>query len=260
MKRKLFSFVLSFCFMGVVSANTIFWGQTGHRVVGEIAQKHLTKKAKKNLIKLLGKEGLAMVSTYGDDIKSDRSFDKFKPWHYINFNDDETIETATPNAKGDIVRGIEICIKKIKAESTPKEEKVMYLKLLVHFIGDLHQPLHIGRPGDKGGNDLKVKWFWKDSNLHRVWDSGMINSFGMTYSELSDNLDVFSANQIKEVQKGTVVDWMKDTRKMTKQVYQSAKNGDSLNYRYMYLHFDKVKRQLQKGGYRLAKVINDIFG
>lgn len=258
--------IVLFLLVIVFSVNTFandefFWGQTGHRVVGEIAYKNLTKKAKKNLEKLLTSEGLAMISTYADEIKSDRKYDKYKPWHYVNFKDGDTYATSKKNPKGDLITGIAKCKEVILNPNSSREDKIFYLKLLVHLVGDLHQPLHIGRAEDRGGNAIKVKWFWSSkTNLHSVWDTKMIESYNMTYSELSSNLNKFSKKQIDAIQKGSVLDWVNETRVLTMKVYNSAKEGQNLNYRYMYDHFDTVKKQLQKGGLRLAKVLNELFG
>lgn len=240
--------------------NEIVWGQTGHRVVGEIATLHLTKKAKKNLMKLIGKEGLAMMSTYADEIKSDRKYDRYKTWHYVNFKEGETYEESEKNPLGDLITGIKKCQEVIKDPKASKKTKIFHLKMLVHLVGDLHQPLHIGRAEDRGGNDIKVEWFWKRTNLHSVWDTKMIESFNMTYTELTTNLNTLSKAQVKAIQKGSVKDWVNETRVITMKVYNSAKKDEKLSYRYMYLHFDTVKSQLQKGGLRLAKVLNDLFG
>jgi len=124
----------------------------------------------------------------------------------------------------------------------------------------LHQPLHVGRVSDKGGNDFQVNWFNRGTNMHRVWDSQMIDSFNMTYSELASNTDMLSKAQIKELQKGTVVDWVNETKGLAQMVYNSAETGEKLSYRYMYDHFQTVRDQLQKGGIRLAKVLTDILG
>lgn len=253
----IFLFVSIFCYS---NDKDLFWGQTGHRVIGEIAQENLTKKAKRNIVKLLGKEGLAMLAMYADEIKSDRKYNKFSPWHYVNFKEGETYETSKKNPQGDLIQGIKKCKEIISDSNASKEDKIFYLKMLIHFIGDLHQPMHIGKAEDRGGNSIKVKWFRGNTNLHSVWDTKMIESFNMTYTELTSNLNKFSKNQRKEIQKGTVLDWVNETRVITMKVYDSAKVDENLSYRYMYDHFATVKTQLQKGGLRLAKVLNDLFG
>lgn len=260
MKRAILYLIICLFFTSVNASDDLLWGQTGHRVVGEIAYQHLTKKTRKNLTRLLGKEGLAMVSTYADEIKSDKKYNQFKPWHYVNFKDGETYDASDKNPKGDLIVGIKKCKEIILASDTSKEDKVFYLKLLVHLIGDLHQPLHVGRAEDKGGNSIRVKWFRSNTNLHSVWDTKMIESFGMAYSELSKNLNRFSSKEVKEIQKGSVLDWVAETREITMKVYASTEPNQNLSYRYMYDHFSTVKSQLQKGGLRLAKVLNELFG
>ncbi len=237
-----------------------FWGPTGHRATGQIAEKHLTKKARKKIKKLLKGQSLAFVSTYADQIKSDRKYDKYYTWHFVNMPFDKTYEASEKNPRGDIIMGISKCVEILKDTNSSDQDKAFFLKMLVHLIGDLHQPLHIGRAEDKGGNDIQVRWFNEGTNLHRVWDENMIEEWNMSYIELANNVEDLSKEQIKSIQKGSVLDWMRDTRKLTKPVYESAKVGEKLRYRYSYDHFPTVRKQLQKGGLRLAKLLNDIFG
>ncbi|MCF8715994.1 S1/P1 nuclease [Joostella atrarenae] len=254
-----FIFILAILFFQQSFANTPYWGKTGHRVVGEVAQQHIKNSTKRKIEKLLGGQSLAIVATYADDIKSDKRFRGFSPWHYVNFPFDKDYKDVTPSENGDIVMGIEKCISVIKDDNATQEDKVFYLKLLIHFIGDLHQPMHVGRGEDKGGNDIQVRWFGDGSNLHRVWDSDMIDSYGMSYSELANNLPVYSKAQQEAIIDGTLLDWVKESQQLAIKVYGSVEVGEKLGYNYMYDNFDTVRAQLEKGGLRLAKVLNDIF-
>ena len=239
--------------------NTPRWGATGHRVVGEIATKHLTKRTKRKLKKLLKGQSLAFASTYADEIRSDERYRKFSSWHYANLHLDETYEASDKNSNGDIITAIAYCKTVITDENSSQDDKAFYLKLLIHFIGDMHQPMHAGLAEDRGGNDFKVQWFGNDSNLHRVWDSEMIDQYDMSYLELAKNDDALSKTQIKEIQQGSVVDWFNDTHVLTTDVYKNTKEGDNLRYRYSYTYFNTVRKQLQIAGIRLAKVLNDIL-
>lgn len=240
--------------------NEEIWGPTGHRATGKIAENNLTKKAKRQINKLLQGESLAFVSTYADEIKSDREkFGKFYTWHYVNMPLDASYSNTQKNPKGDLITGIKECVAILKDDKSTVENKRFHLKMLVHLMGDLHQPLHIGQKEDKGGNSIQVQWHGKGSNLHRVWDENLINKWDMSYLELANNTKELSKKQIKTLQKGDVIDWMKDTHKLTKKVYKSAKSGDKLRYRYSYDYFPIVREQLQKGGLRLAKLLNEIF-
>lgn len=237
------------------------WGRTGHRATGEIAEEYLSKKTKKQIDQILNGQSLALVSTYGDDIKSDPAYRQYGPWHYVNMEEGQTAyseELADP--AGDLVLAIRKCVEVLKDKNASREDKEFYLKMLVHFIGDLHQPLHAGRGEDKGGNDIQVRWFGQGSNLHRVWDSEMINDFQMSYTELANNTDRLTVKQINEISSGTVLDWMYESKELSQRVYDSAEMGEKLGYEYMYEWFPVVRGQLQKGGIRLATVLNEIFG
>ncbi|WP_297804807.1 S1/P1 nuclease [uncultured Polaribacter sp.] len=259
MKIKLF-LMFSFLFLSNLSeANVEFWGPTGHRTTGEIAEKHLTKKAKRKIDKLLNGQSLAFVSTFADQIKSDKKFNEFYSWHYVNMDLNQKYADAEKNPKGDLVTGINKCIQVLKDENSAKEDKVFYLKMLVHFVGDLHQPLHIGQKEDKGGNTIQVQWFGKGTNLHTVWDSKMIEEWNMSYIELAKNSSDLSKEQIESIKKGTIEDWVDEVHQLTKEVYNSAQIGDNLKYRYSYDHMETLRSQLQIGGIRLAKILNEIF-
>lgn len=246
-------------------SNSIFaaddWGRTGHRATGEVAEQYLSKKAKLKIAELLQGQSLAFVSTYGDDIKSDPQYRKYGPWHYVNLEKGETeYSKDKANPDGDLVMGIQKSISVLKDPNVSKEEKAFYLKMLVHFMGDLHQPLHAGRGEDKGGNDIQVQWFGKGSNLHRVWDSEMIDDFQMSFTELAESTDDLTKKEIQKIRSGSILDWMYESKKLSSKVYDSVEIGEKLGYEYMYQWFPVVHDQLQKGGIRLAKVLNDIYG
>ncbi len=240
-------------------ANAIVWSKTGHRVTGELAQKHLSRKARKAIFKLLDGESLAKVSTFGDDIKADRKYKEFGAWHYVNFPADQKYADSEPSKYGDIMIGITTCISKVKDKNNAKEDRVFYLKLLVHLIGDLHQPMHVGRLEDKGGNDIQVQWFKRGTNLHRVWDSHMIDEYGMNYTELTASLPRLTKKQKKYIQQGTIYHWVEESQDIANRIYESVEIGENLSYRYNYVWWSTAEKQLQKGGLRLAKVLNDIF-
>ncbi|MGB0836830.1 MAG: S1/P1 nuclease [Flavobacteriaceae bacterium] len=240
-------------------ASVTFWGANGHRAVGEIAQRNLSEKASKKVDEILNGHSLAFASTYADEIKSDDRYDAFYTWHYVNFEHGEKYDAATANPKGDLIQGINKCVEVLKDPKSSMEDQQFYLKMLTHLIGDLHQPLHVGHGSDKGGNDVKVKWFYKNSNLHTVWDSKMISSYGMSYSELCDNVDQLSDAQKANIQSGVLMDWVYESQNLAEKVYASCNPGDNLSYEYMYEYFPILRTQLQKGGLRLASVLNEIY-
>ena len=260
MKVKILILISSLFFLNTSVDETVFWGQNGHRTTGKIAEKHLTKRAKRKIDKLLNGESLAFVSTFADEIKSERKYREYSPWHYVNMDLDQDYADSEKNPAGDLVTAIHKCISVLKDKTSNEEDKIFHLKLLVHFVGDLHQPMHIGRKEDKGGNDVQVQWFGKGTNLHSVWDTKMIEDFNMSYLELANSEKDLSIKQIEEIEKGSVEDWVNEVHQITKEVYASVKVGENLRYRYSYDYLGTVRTQLQKGGIRLAKILNDIFG
>ncbi|WP_136468385.1 S1/P1 nuclease [Flagellimonas onchidii] len=253
--RKILMLILIIPFFGVAN----FWGKTGHRVTGHIAEKHLTGKAKRALKDLLDGHSLAFVSTFADEIKADRAYSKFSAWHYVNYPLGMRYEDSKKSKYGDLITAIEECTRIVKNKNSSREDRVFYLKMLIHLIGDLHQPMHASRAEDKGGNDIQVQWFGEGSNLHRVWDKNLILSYGMTYTELATELDQASRKERKKIQEGTIYDWVHESHELCAEIYDSVEVGEKLGYKYGYKYNNVLFNQLQKGGLRLAKVLNDLF-
>ena len=221
MKFKLLLLLPFLIMINSKSEEAFFWGQNGHRVTGEIAEQFLTKRAKRKIDKILQGEGLAFVSTYADEIKSDRKYRKYSSWHYVNMDSNETYEASEKNPKGDLVTAIDTCVKVLKNDESSEEDVVFHLKMLVHLVGDLHQPMHIGRREDKGGNKIQVQWFGQGTNLHSVWDTKIIENFNMSYIELANNSKKLSKKQIDSIKIGSVVDWVDEVHQVTNKVYNS---------------------------------------
>tara|TARA_B100001113_G_scaffold257186_1_gene212440 strand:- start:58 stop:822 length:765 start_codon:yes stop_codon:yes gene_type:complete len=248
--------VIIFLFFNTLTSS--FWGPIGHRVVGEIAEQNISEKTKKEIAKILDGASLAYIAFYADEIKSDRKYDKYYSWHFINFDLDENYMDTPPSDKGDLYTAINKCIDVLKDISIDKETKAFHLKLLVHFIGDLHQPLHLGQEEDRGANRISVKWFGSNTNLHSVWDSKMIDGYKMSYSEMAYNLQKTRENNSKEFQREDLIKWIDEIHDYTQEIYKSL-DDTNLGYAYQYNNFDTVKNMLSLGGYRLARVLDYIF-
>ena len=125
------------------------------------------------------------------------------------------------------------------------------------MVGDIHQPLHVGKPGDRGGNDVKVKWAGGDSNLHRVWDSEVIDGTQLSYTELAESLAKPDASKIKTLQNNNIRTWAYESMSYRKQVYNYG-NG-KLGYQYAYKNLPAVQERLLQAGVRLAGILNEIY-
>jgi hypothetical protein len=253
MKKSIASLLALLCF----SITAYCWGPTGHRATGWIANKYLSKKARLAIDRILKGQSLAMASTWMDEVRSDSTFDYMVDWHWVTIPFGQTYEQSEKNPKGDIIQTIEQTILDLKSKKLSEQEQAQRIKMLIHLMGDLHQPLHVGGKNDKGGNDVKVMWFRTDSNLHRVWDSDMIDDTRLSYTELAESLDKPTEDEIRALQKTSVRDWAKESQGYEKQVYDIG-NG-KLGYRYSYQYLPIVRKRLLQAGIRLAGVLNAIY-
>lgn len=258
MRRIIASFILLF-FAFQVNSDSIFWGQIGHRTVGHIADGMISKKAQKQVERILGHETLAEVSTWMDEVRSDDNYDYANTWHYCTIPDGITYEEAPEQEGGDVIWAIETIIEELKAGDLNPREEATKLKFLVHLIGDIHQPLHVGNGEDRGGNDVKVEYFGDNTNLHSVWDSRMIDSKQYSYTEFADWVNHATKEQVAAWQSATVRDWAYESMSYRDEVYDLPENG-RIYYEYSYKYFDIVKLRVLQAGIRLAGVINDIYG
>jgi hypothetical protein len=239
------------------------WGVTGHRVIGEIAQDHLTKKAKKELRKLIGKEALAWWSNWPDFIKSDSTWNHASPWHYVDLpghmEKEKFIEELKKLPGKNLYTQVPAMLAELKDKSLPVEKRRVALYFLIHLIGDLHQPLHVGRDEDAGGNKIVVYWFDKKTNLHTLWDSMLIEFQQYSYTEYAKLLNIADENQVKAWQSGSLEEWFYESHVMSDSIYDATPNESKLSYKYNYQFQKIVEDQLLKGGVRLAALLNQAF-
>lgn len=236
------------------------WGKTGHRIVGQIAYEHLSNKAKKNIQTILGDEHLGMVGNYMDFIRSDSTNDYMTPWHYCTIPDGKTYEEAGVPEEGDAIQSIKRLIKELKAKQFTYESEIENLKYLVHIVADIHQPLHVGNGEDFGGNDVRVDFMWdKSYNLHRVWDSGLIDHQELSYTEYTKWIDHATEEEIYNWQCDDIMVWVGEAVAYRQQVYDIPENG-KLRYEYNYKNIAIVNERLLKAGIRLAGILNEIYG
>lgn len=254
----------------ICSIPSFGWGPKGHDIVASIAEQHLTKKTKKALDQLLDGHSIVYYSSWMDGIQNSpywkNGYNKTKTWHYANVDKGLTYQTMSRNPDGDVVTGLEMLTKEMKENyaNLTDSMKVDYVKMIVHMVGDLHCPMHAGRLSDRGGNQMKVKWFGKNTNLHSVWDSKIIDSARKWgYTEWTEQLDIADKKYIKSVQQGSYEDWFTETVSQAAAIYEYVENlsveNPNLSYQYVYDFSPVLEGRLLIAGYRLAYVLNLIF-
>ncbi|HEV8582498.1 MAG TPA: S1/P1 nuclease [Thermoanaerobaculia bacterium] len=242
-------------------SSLLAWGPNGHRIVGRIAANHLTDEAAVAVTSLIGPEGLDQACTWADEIRNDPNWQpplkNPSPWHFISIDDGETLETTARDPKGDVLEAIERFSAVLRDPQANRQAKQEALRFLIHFVGDVHQPLHVGRRADRGGNSVEVSWFDQKMNLHSVWDSGLIDSEKLSYSEFAAFIDHPTLKEIQEWQSAAPADWVRESKAVRERVY---KIGDGkLSYQYAFDNIPLIKRRLLQAGVRLAGLLNSIF-
>ncbi|MBU2980085.1 S1/P1 nuclease [Alteromonas sp. C1M14] len=254
---------LALCFASglMTSLPALGWGQTGHRITGAIAEKHLTPAAKAAIVKLLPNESLAEAATYADEMRSNPDVFWRKtspPWHYVTVPVGKTYAEVGAPEQGDAYTALMHFTAVMKDKSASRADKQLALRFIVHIIGDLHQPLHAGNGTDRGGNDVKVRFFWEDTNLHAVWDSKMLDSKQLSYTEWTDWLD--KKITAKDTQQWYSLDpnvWIAESTQIRDTLY--PEDANNMSYDYVYDFLPVAKRRLQKAGIRIADYLNNIF-
>jgi len=261
------TYTLKKLFFAVLLLNIPFqsmaWGMLGHRIVGQIAESYLSKNARKEVKNILGNESMAIASNWADFIKSEPSYDYLGNWHYINLPAGMSASQIQSYLEKDTTINaytrINFLSSELKNKALEQEKKVMYLKILIHLVGDIHQPMHTGRVEDQGGNKVQLKWFGQNTNLHRVWDSDMIDNQNLSYTEYAQSINFLDKNRLHALQQEAVSLWVIDSYKISENLYSKVKMDDKLSYRYSYDNIATANDQLLKGGVHLAALLNDIF-
>jgi hypothetical protein len=241
------------------------WGRIGHRVAARMAEDRLTSHALAAVHDLLGPGvSLAEASTWADE---QREIPGTGPWHYVNVPITESrYDSMFCQPDGCIVSKIEDFKRVLHDPRAGKTEKQQALKFLVHFIADLHQPLRVGDTGSKGGNLIQVRFFNVGSNLHRAWDSQIMERH--TENEqvwLWDCNFLANPKMVAEWSKGTPEDWATESLQIAREAYclpgtqEVMQSGTKLGDDYCRMALPIIQRQLSKAGIRVAFTLNEIF-
>ena len=194
-----------------------------------------------------------------DEIRSDSIYDRYAPWHYCTIPDGMTYENAGTPEDGDIINALNLLIRELETGDFMIEDEVFALKCLIHLVADLHQPLHVGNGKDRGGNDIQLEYFWINSNLHRVWDSGIIDSQNLSFTEYADWIHLVDKDEMEKWQNSGILEWAYESMSYRDRIYDIPENR-RINYPYNYNNIDIVNLRLLQAGIRLAGLLNRIYG
>jgi hypothetical protein len=239
------------------------WGLLGHRIVGEIAESHLNTKTKAAIKKILGDESIAMAANWADFIRSDSTMKYLDTWHYVDFDKGLDYNQMKEHLKTDTsvnaYTRLNFLIAELKKKNLPQDKKLFYLRMLIHIVGDIHQPLHASVHGDRGGNDIKVLWFNQPINLHSLWDTYFIESQQLSYTEYAHALNHVTPQQKTTLQRQPLSKWLFDSYSISSILQFELQPNQKLGYDYNFRYLKTLNEQLLKAGIHLAGLLNNIF-
>lgn len=236
------------------------WGQKGHDTVTAIAERHLTPVTKAAIDSILDNKSIVYWANWLDNASHTPQYAYSKTWHYKNVDEGVRYEEAPANPAGDAVTAIKAQIETLSNPKTSKDDAALSLKMLIHIVGDMHQPLHMGHATDLGANRIKVKYFGRENNLHSVWDSKLVESaHNWSYTEWADQIDRVSPAEATAIAAGSIDDWARETLPIAANIYQAFPAGTSVSYNEVFEWTPTIEQQLLRGGLRLARILNAIY-
>ena len=238
----------------LLASNAFAWGPMGHKIVAEVAESSLNPNTLLKVKAILGQQTLADVATWADSIRNQANYEHTKTWHYVSIEDGENYEVSVKNPEGDVIEAIE-SYKNILKSNAPKEKKLEALKFIIHFVGDMHQPLHVGRAEDRGGNEIHVTFQGKSFNLHALWDSGLIEFQQVGVKDYARRVQSKQRMLPKlDLDYDMIV---KENMDLRKQVYDFRQTD--LSGLYFQVNLDTLDSRLLVGGKRLAQLLNTVL-
>jgi len=264
------------------------WGANGHRIVARICYDNLNPDARARVDAALGDNYLAQVANWPDYIKSEKGWDFAKPWHYMTVDVGRTVtDVADANQRDpevdDVREGIELMTAILKGDKAARDRMTAMMKdkrveplagsldatalaFLIHFIGDVHQPMHVGKNRDQGGNKIAVMYFGERKNLHSIWDSGIIEHERLSYTEFAAFATIHTRARKAEWENDPLDEWINESIVLRERLYDTLYDRTdrdsglpdfSWNYQHDFLPI--VEDRLAAAGYRAAALLNGIL-
>ena len=243
-----------------VRLSAVAWGPKGHDVTAYIAECNLTPEAAEKIDKVLDGYSIVYWCNWLDTASHTPEYDYTRTWHYLNIDEGFTYDDMPRNPKGDLVTAVTMLTERLKEGGLEHGQEAEYLKMLVHLMGDMHQPAHTGRLSDLGGNRLPVRFFGRETSLHSMWDSALVESaHKWSYTEWQNQIDRLTDDEAVLIAAGDPEQWLRETHDICLEVYADTPEGTRASYDYVAKYTPVIEQQFLRGGYRLARLLNEIY-
>jgi nuclease S1 len=261
--------VLTGLLAATITSPAAAWGRQGHALVAEVAQTRLTPQTEEQVDALLALEGhpdMAAIASWADELRErDPQLGRRSAgWHYVNLASPEQAAEAKCHYQQEqhchdgncVIAAIQEQGQRLADTSLAPEQRLQALKFVVHFVGDIHQPMHAGYSHDKGGNDMQIQHDGRGSNLHALWDSGMLATRGLDNPAYLARLQALPAPALLP---GQAAVWAENSCQIAVRdgVYPSKRRIDQT---YVDHHLPVAEEQLRLAGEHLADLLNTLLG
>lgn len=256
MRNMRIPLVVLFC--TALTFQSMAWGQIGHYLIGYMTTKQMKNSTRKKVEAVIYPMSIARSGTWMDEIRSDRNYDYVNSWHYLTSKNGE-YNPEIQEKGGDAFEAIKRLKAELIAGGLAPQEEAEKLKMLIHIVEDIHQPLHVGTGEDRGGNDVRIEFFNSATNLHALWDSGMIDRKGMSYTELGEELYRRMTPEIEQKYRAaSMEDWLSEAVALRPLVY-NLPESKKISWVYMYEANDTLEERLIAASVRLAQILEEIY-
>ena len=242
------------------------FGPDGHRIIAELAQRQLAPATLAEVRRLLGDdagEGLADIANSADEIRGNEDWRWTSRWHYVNFpRGDCRYDAARDCADGRcIVAAITAQAAILGDRSRSDQARTQALRFVVHFIGDIHQPLHAGHGDDRGGNTFQVFYIGRGSNLHALWDGGILRSARLDWTAQVERLQTSTTEAIAAApwSASTPVAWAEESCRLIADHGIYPKRPGKLPQGYVERHYPLLEQRLVIAAARLASTLDSVL-
>jgi len=239
------------------------FGPSGHRIVGYIADRHLCAETRIALKPLLAGQTLADAGTWPDRIRGQPEWQHTRPWHYLNVGDRGSVARAARRSPDNVLAALARFELELGDSSLGNDQRGLALRFVAHLVADIHQPLHVGREDDRGGNRIPVRIGKRTTNLHAVWDADLLRIPGDAGPRAwARRRPAPDAATILELQRATPLDWARESQALRPRVYAFGRDGKG-PFPLPPAYLDGVRalagERLETAGVRLAGRLNAAF-
>lgn len=250
---------LSLILFTLLGATAYAWGPLGHGTVAAVADNAISNSTRKQVEHYLGRS-MPFYGVWADEFRSDPRY-AYTSNHIVAMSPEFKYIPSTK--KQDCIQTINEAIRIIADRKNQTDSTVaVHLKLLIHMVGDIHCPGHMKMEGRNWGFKVfSYKGSPEKQSYHAIWDEEIIarRREGLSPKELGEDFSRLSKKEVKLIQEGTPVDWAEQTARETSYVFDLAHEGDELFKEFYNPMWEVAQRQLTLGGYRLAKILEDLF-